>query len=766
MAANSQAVLAIVESRHGQPFTVLGPHLEEQGGKKTLCIRTFQPDAKSVAVVDAKGKVLAEATKTHSHGFFEADLGPRPADTLYRLRLETFGGATTVVEDAYSFPSQLSDFDLHLLREGTHYRIWEKMGAHLLEVRGVKGVHFGVWAPNAQRVSVVGDFNSWDGRRHPMRKHEGNGIWELFIPDLGEGANYKYELKLSDGGISLKTDPYAFAVELPPKTASCVHNLAGYSWKDESWIKKREKSNYLEEPISVYEMHFGSWRRMVEENRSLSYREMAKQLAEYIRETGFTHVELMPITEHPFYGSWGYQTVNLFAPTARYGNPHDLKYFIDEMHQAGIGVILDWVPAHFPSDAYGLARFDGTCLYEHADPRKGKHPDWGTLVFNYGRTEVFNFLASSALFWLKEYHFDGLRVDAVASMLYLDYSRKHGEWTPNKFGGKENLEAIEFLKHLNQLVHREQPGVLTIAEESTSWPGVSRPTYLGGLGFSLKWNMGWMHDILTYFSKDPIHRKYHANQLTFSMLYQYSENFTLAISHDEVVHGKGSLIGKMPGDEWQKRANLRALLGYMIGHPGKKLLFMGSEFGQYREWNHDGSLEWHLLQHPAHQGIKQWMKDLHQLYRSEPALYEQDFKPEGFRWIDCNDAESSIYSFYRQGKDPSDKVVFVCNFTPVVRQEYRVGLPDGGDWVEVLNSDASVYGGGNVGNAGVVAAQHAPWQGQPFSAPLKIPPLGVLVLRKRRPDPVPAPLPEPKAEPKAQPKAEVVPEPKAKKAKK
>ncbi|MGC4115954.1 MAG: 1,4-alpha-glucan branching protein GlgB [Myxococcales bacterium] len=668
------------------------------------------------------------------------------------MRIEAWSGATFVAEDPYSFPGLLTDFDLHLLREGSHYRIWEKLGAHLVEIRKAKGVHFAVWAPNAQRVSVVGDFNGWDGRRHPMRKHEGNGIWELFVPGLKEGDKYKYELKLAGGGISLKTDPYAFAVELPPQTAACVHNLAGFEWGDEAWLEKRAKSNFLEEPMSVYEMHFGSWRR-AEENRSLSYKEMATQLAEYLKETGFTHIELMPLTEHPFYGSWGYQTVNFFAPTARYGNPHELKYFIDAMHKAGIGVILDWVPAHFPSDAYGLANFDGTCLYEHSDPRKGKHPDWGTLVFNYGRTEVFNFLTSNALFWLKEYHFDGLRVDAVASMLYLDYSRKAGQWVPNKFGGKENLEAIEFLKHLNVLVHRETPGVVTIAEESTSWPGVSRPTYLGGLGFSLKWNMGWMHDVLEYFSKDPIYRKWHANKLTFSMLYQYTENFCLALSHDEVVHGKGSLIGKMPGDDWQKRAGLRALWAYMIGHPGKKLNFMGSEFGQYREWNHDSSLDWHLLQYDGNKGVLQFVKDLHALYKREPALWQQDFRPEGFRWIDCNDAESAVYSFIRFGHDPDEKLVFVCNFTPVPRANYRVGFPEDGLWEEVLNSDAAAYGGGNVGNSGSVQVENQSWQGQPCSAHLKIPPLGVVVFKKKRekkleaPKPVAAVVEAPKAEP-------------------
>ena len=762
MPAHPDAIRAIVESRHGQPFSILGPHVEESdGGRRRTCVRAFLPDAKRVWVVDGGQKVLAEASKTHQEGFWEADLGERAADAPYHLKIEAWSGASSVAEDPYAFPGLLTDFDLHLLREGSHYRIWEKLGAHLVEIRGVKGVHFAVWAPNAQRVSVVGDFNQWDGRRHPMRKHEGNGIWEVFVPGLSEGEKYKYELKLAGGGISLKADPYAFAVELPPQTAACVHNLAGFQWADQSWIERRAKGNFMEEPMSIYEMHLGSWRRVPEEGRSLSYREMATQLAAYIKEMGFTHVELMPVTEHPFYGSWGYQTVNFFAPTARYGNPHDLKHFVDAMHQAGIGVILDWVPAHFPSDAYGLASFDGTALYEHADPRKGKHPDWGTLVFNYGRTEVFNFLTSNALFWLKEYHFDGLRVDAVASMLYLDYSRKSGQWIPNRFGGKENLEAIEFLKHLNVLVHRETPGVVTIAEESTSWPAVSRPTYVGGLGFSLKWNMGWMHDVLEYFSKDPVYRKWHANRLTFSMLYQYTENFCLAISHDEVVHGKGALLGKMPGDDWQKRANLRALIGYMFGHPGKKLLFMGSEIGQWREWNHDSSVDWHLLEYESHRGIQQWVKDLHKVYRDEPALWQQDFRPEGFRWIDCSDADSAIYSFIRFGYEPKDKLVFVCNFTPVPRENYRVGFPEDGVWEEILNSDAGIYGGGNIGNSGAVQTEAHAWQGQPCSANLRIPPLGVIVFKKRRPIEVSLPAPEVKPEqPKAvsAPKAEPTPE--------
>ncbi|MGI5861395.1 MAG: 1,4-alpha-glucan branching protein GlgB [Myxococcales bacterium] len=731
MPVNMDAVCALVEARHGQPFDVLGPHVEEVEGKRVVFVRTFQPGASRVTVVDADGKPLAEATRLHDEGFFEAALGEkRPA--RYRLRVEE-GGATYEVDDPYAFGPQLTEYDLHLLREGTHYRLWEKLGAHPMEVDGVRGVNFAVWAPSARRVSVVGDFNGWDGRRHPMRKHEQNGIWELFIPGLGIGQNYKYELLPNQGDIYLlKVDPVAFQVELPPKTAGRIYDLRGYEWGDQEWMERRKNWSYLDSPISIYEVHLGSWRRVPEEgNRSLSYREAAEQLAAYVKEMGYTHIELLPLTEHPFYGSWGYQTVNFFAPTGRYGSPHDLMAFVDTMHRNGIGVILDWVPAHFPSDSYGLAEFDGTHLYEHADPRQGRHPEWNTLVFNYGRTEVWNFLLSDAMFWLDQYHFDGLRVDAVASMLYLDYARRDGEWIPNRFGGKENLEAVEFLRFLNALVHQKYPGAVTIAEESTAWTGVSRPTYLGGLGFSMKWNMGWMHDILEFFSKDPIYRKYHANRLTFSMLYAYTENFVLALSHDEVVHGKGSLIGKMPGDEWQKRANLRALFGYMFGHPGKKLHFMGAEIGQWSEWNHDSSLDWHLLGYPTHRGIQQWMKDLNRVYRSEPSLWQQDFVPDGFRWIDCSDADRSIYSFVRFAKDRSDFLVFACNLTPVPRHDYRIGVPEPGAYFEVLNSDAEIYGGSNMGNAGQVWADPFPWQAFGNSMSITLPPMSVLVLKRR-----------------------------------
>lgn len=733
MPLNQDAMCAIINATHGQPFDVLGAKVEKAKGKSSIVVRSFHPEAARLDVIDAKGKVLARAKKIDESGFFEADLGVSDLKQRYRLRLHSDGG-TWEIDDPYAFPSLLTDYDLHLLREGTHQKLWEKLGAHPATRDGVEGVEFAVWAPSARRVSVVGDFNSWDGRRHPMRKHEGNGLWELFIPGLALGQNYKYEILPPMGDVCLlKTDPVAFQVEVPPKTAAQIARLDQYAWQDAGWMEARKSWNYLEAPISIYELHFGSWRHKVEQgSRSLTYLEMAEELAAYVKDMGYTHIELLPMTEHPFYGSWGYQTVNFFAPTGRYGTPDELRAFVDAMHQSGIGVILDWVPAHFPSDAYGLAEFDGTHLYEHADPRQGRHPEWGTLVFNYGRTEVWNYLIANALFWLDQYHFDGLRVDAVASMLYLDYSRKEGEWIPNRFGGKENLEAVEFVKHLNCVVGEKYPGVLTIAEESTSWSGVSRPVYLGGLGFSMKWNMGWMHDILEYFKKDPIYRKYHSNMLTFSMLYAYSENFVLALSHDEVVHGKGSLLNKMPGDYWQKRANLRALLGFMYGHPGKKLNFMGAEIGQWNEWNHDASLDWHLLQYEDHQGIQRWVRDLNRVYRAEPSLHEQDFRPEGFQWIDCSDVDRSVYSFVRYAKDRRDFTVFACNLTPTPHEGYRIGVPEAGPYRELLNSDAAIYGGSNMGNGGGVMADPMPWQAFQNSMAITLPPLSVSVFKPLR----------------------------------
>ncbi|MDO8446758.1 MAG: 1,4-alpha-glucan branching protein GlgB [Deltaproteobacteria bacterium] len=630
----------------------------------------------------------------------------------------------------YPFPQILTDFDLHLLGEGTHYKNYEKLGAHVREVKGVNGVHFAVWAPNAEAVSVIGDFNRWDGNGHKMRMLGSSGIWETFIPGLSEGEIYKFNIKSKSGEVLEKADPYAFSSEIRPKSASIVYDIDKYTWNDAKWLSERERHNALDAPISMYEVHLGSWMRVPEDgNRYLTYRELAQKLAEYVKEMGYTHVQLMPVTEYPLDASWGYQTIGYFAPTSRFGKPEEFMYFVDYMHQKGIGIILDWVPAHFPKDGHGLARFDGTCLYEHADPRKGEHQDWGTLIFNYGRNEVRNFLLSNALFWLDKYHIDGLRVDAVASMIYLDYSRQPGEWISNQYGGNENLEAIDFLKRFNEVLHSTYPGVLTIAEESTAWTGVSRPTYLGGLGFSLKWNMGWMNDTLRYFSKDPIHRKYQHDNLTFSLIYAFTENFILVLSHDEVVHGKRSLLDKMPGDFHQRFANLRALFGYMYGHPGKKLLFMGGEIGQWWEWNHDESVHWHLLQHESHQGLQRYVRDLNRLYQSEPALYEVDFDYHGFEWIDFRDAEGSIISFMRRGKNPDDFLVFVYNFTPVARIGYRVGVPNGGFYKEAMNSDSGAYWGGNIGNFGGIMAEAVPCHGRPFSLSMVLPPLSMVIMK-------------------------------------
>ena len=624
----------------------------------------------------------------------------------------------------------LTQDDLYLFNEGTHFRLYDKLGAHLVERDGKTGTYFGVWAPNAERVSVIGDFNGWDKTATPMEAVGSSGVWQTFVEGVAQGTTYKYHIQSRHMGYRVdKTDPFAFYREVPPHTASIVWDI-DYEWNDALWIQQRHQANSLKAPITVYEVHVGSWRRVPEAgDRPLGYREMAEPLADYVNELGFTHVEFLPITEHPFYGSWGYQATGYFAPTSRFGTPQDLMYLIDYLHQRGIGVILDWVPSHFPTDEHGLAYFDGTHLYEHADPRQGYHPDWNSYIFNYGRNEVRSFLFSSALFWLEKYHIDGLRVDAVASMLYLDYSRNPGEWIPNKFGGRENLEAISFLRKLNEEVYSQNADVQTVAEESTAWPMVSRPTYLGGLGFGMKWDMGWMHDTLRYFALDPVHRKYHHNDLTFRMIYAFNENFVLPLSHDEVVHGKGSLIGKMPGDAWQKFANLRLLLGYMYTQPGKKLLFMGAEIGQYREWNHDTSLDWHLLEFPLHSGLQRWVRDLNHTYRSAPALYDLDFSPEGFEWIDANDNANSVLSFMRKCKTPGREIVVVCNCTPVPRVQYRVGVPHGGRWTEILNSDAALYGGSGVGNLGGVEASARPFHGRQHSVVLTLPPLSVVVLQ-------------------------------------
>jgi 1,4-alpha-glucan branching enzyme len=626
---------------------------------------------------------------------------------------------------------ELTPHDIYLFKEGALFRAYEKLGAHAQVVDGREGTHFAVWAPNAEAVSVVGDFNDWERGRHVLApRWDQSGIWELFVPGVGAGAVYKYHvLSRNDGFRVDKSDPFAFRCEPPPRTASVVWELT-YEWSELEWLRNRTRLNALDAPWSIYEVHLGSWRRVPEQNnRALSYRELAHALADYALDMGFTHVELMPVMEHPFYGSWGYQITGFFAPSARYGTPQDFMYLVEHLHQRGLGVILDWVPSHFPSDEHGPAYFDGTHLYEHADPRQGYHPEWNSSIFNYGRAEVCNFLGSSALFWLGVYHADALRVDGVASMLYLDYGRRAGEWIPNRYGGRENLEAVAFLKTLNEAVYRDHPATQTIAEESTAWPMVSRPVYLGGLGFGLKWNMGWMHDTLQYFQTDPILRKYRHNMLTFSLWYAFTENFVLPLSHDEVTHGKGSLIGKMHGDEWQQFANLRLLFGYMWGHPGKKLLFMGGEFGQKREWQHDESLEWHVLQYPLHAGVQQWVRDLNRFYRASPALYELDFSAEGFDWVDSNDSEASVIAFLRKDRAGIAPVLVVCNFTPVPRSNYRLGVPRAGRWLECLNSDAQIYGGGGQGNLGALETVPLPAHGHFQSLTLTLPPLGALFLR-------------------------------------
>jgi 1,4-alpha-glucan branching enzyme len=722
----------LVRAEHWDPFVVLGPHPISRSEASATVVRAFLPEALSASLVleGQDGSPIPMAS-IHEAGLFEATVPRGAGSCRYKLRVAERWGTVTERHDPYAFPLLLTDFDLHLLAEGRHYRAYEVMGAHPTVLDGVAGVRFAVWAPNATRVSVVGDFNGWDGRRHAMRSRGRTGIWELFVPELAEGATYKYEVRSREYPAPfLKADPYAFAAELRPKTASVVRSLEGYAWGDGEWMAARAARDPLSAPLSIYEVHVGSWMRVPEEgDRWLTYRELTAKLIPYVKDMGYTHVELMPVTEHPFDGSWGYQTTGYFAPTSRYGSLQDFMAFVDVCHQAGIGVLMDWVPAHFPDDPHALAWFDGTHLYDHADPRSGYHPEWHSRIFNFGRVEVRNFLLNSALFWLDRYHIDGLRMDAVASMLYLDYARQSGEWIPNRFGGHENLEAVEFLKEFNQVVHRDYPGVLTVAEESTAWPGVSHPTYVGGLGFGLKWNMGWMHDMLDYFSLDPVHRKYHQEKLTFGLVYAFSENFVLVLSHDEVVHGKGALLAKMPGDDWQKFANLRALYGYMYGHPGKKMLFMGGEFGQWAEWNHDTSLSWHLLQYDPHLGLQRYVRDLNRLYLAEPALHQVDFDWAGFQWIDFSDAEQSVISFLRRSRDQTDCILCIGNLTPVPRHGYRIGVPAPGRYRELLNSDAAVYGGSNQGNGGGVQAEAIPCHELPFSLSLTLPPLGFLFIK-------------------------------------
>lgn len=721
----------IVHGDHANPFGVLGMHEAEIDGVGVLVVRAFLPAAETVGVVEAETGEVHPMERVHEAGFFEVAFPFGKSRFPYRLRVLWPSGLEQEMDDPYRFGPTLSDLDLFLLGEGTDLRLYDKLGAHPRTLDGVPGTCFAVWAPNAQRVSVVGPFNQWDGRRHAMRLHPGTGIWDIFLPGVGPGELYKFEIKPRGGPPFLKSDPVGFYFEKRPATAGIVYDLGGYEWGDAEWMERRRRTDPLQRPMSIYEVHLGSWRRRGEgDGEPLGYRELAHELADYVTEMGFTHVELLPIAEHPYDPSWGYQVTGYYAPTSRFGTPHDFKYLVDHLHRRGIGVILDWVPAHFPRDEHGLRRFDGTALYEHEDPRQGEHPDWGTMVFNYGRNEVRNFLLANALFWLEEYHVDGLRVDAVASMLYLDYSRPAGEWIPNPFGGRENLEAIRFLHELNTIVGQRCPGTLMIAEESTAWPGVSHSVERGGLGFHLKWNMGWMNDFLRFMQEDPVHRKYHFNLVTFSLMYAFTEHFVLPLSHDEVVHGKRSLIDKMPGDAWQKAANLRLALGFMWGHPGKKLLFMGGEFGQWREWSESRSLDWHLLEHPLHAGVQRWLRDLNALYRQEPALWQRDFTYEGFEWVDFHDVENSVVSFLRRGDAPDDELLFVCNFTPVPRHDYRVGVPRPGWYRELLNSDAEIYGGSNVGNAGGAGAEPVEAQHRPYSLCLVLPPLGMLVLKR------------------------------------
>lgn len=725
----TSGIHALLSGSHNNPFEILGPREVVDGPRKAIAVRAFWPQAPQAWLVDTRNQ-LRPMRRIHPGGLFEAiclpeELGRRH----YQLRVVTNDGRILTMHDPYAFEPLLTDFDRYLFGRGCHLEIYRKLGAQVRTIDGVTGVNFAVWAPNAQAVSVIGDFNDWDGRCHPLRKHESSGIWELFVPAARPGHKYKFRIKACDGSVSDRSDPYGFTAEMPPCTASIVAQLEGFPWQDAEWMEAR-RHQPLDRPISIYEVHLGSWRQAPDRLHGwMNYRELAHQLVAYCQQMGYTHIELLPVSEHPFTGSWGYQTIGYYSVTSRYGTPHDFMYFVDYCHRHGIGVIIDWVPAHFPRDGHGLRRFDGTALYEHEDPRKGEHPDWGTMIFNYGRNEVRNYLLANALFWADVYHVDGLRVDAVASMLYLDYSRKEGEWVPNRYGGRENLEAIDFLREFNTRIHGQFPGILTIAEESTAWGGVSRPVDWGGLGFSMKWNMGWMNDTLRYMRHDPIHRRYHHNELTFSLIYAFSENFVLPLSHDEVVHGKRSLLDQMPGDLWQKFANLRLLYGYMWTHPGKKLLFMGSDIGQWREWAYDSQVSWELLQWDTHQGVQRLVADLNRLYRSEPALHERDFDGSGFEWIDCHNYNDSVLVYMRKACDPNDFLVICANFTPVVRHGYRVGVPRGGFYREILNTDSTYYGGSNVGNFPGVMASSEGHHLRPFSLSVVLPPLAVVIFK-------------------------------------
>lgn len=718
---------SLIGMKHATPHELLGMH--PLGKAAGVVARAFWPGAASVQLAPTHEPNMPSfpLKRLHPAGLFEGTTRAAKRVYAYDLIVTDPQGHTRRTRDPYSFLPTIGETDLYLFGQGNERRIYEKLGAHPRLIDGVPGVSFAVWAPNARRISVVGDFNNWDGRFHPMRLLGSSGVWELFIPGVPVGAAYKFEVFNAGGGLGLKTDPYGFQFETAPKNAARVIDETPFAWTDTAWMDARQRLDPLRAPLSIYELHLGSWRKK-SGFESLGYREIAAPLVEYVTRMGFTHVEFLPLAEHAYYPSWGYQVTGFYAPTSRYGSPGDLQYLINELHQAGIGVIVDWVPAHFPRDDWALARFDGTSLYEHADPRQGEHQDWGTFIFNFGRNEVRNFLAANARFWCERFHLDGLRVDAVASMLYLDYSRRAGEWIPNRYGGRENLEAIEFLRQFNHFTHTEFPGVMTIAEESTAWPQVTRPPYVGGLGFSFKWNMGWMHDTLQYFARDPIYRKYHQNDLTFAMIYHYHENFILPLSHDEVVHGKASLIGKMPGDEWRQFANQRLLLGYQWLFPGKKMLFMGGEIGQRPEWNENASLEWDLLtMGPYHQGLQNYVAELNRIYRAHAALWQADYDPAGFFWVDCTDHENSVISFIRQKPDGTAPVLTILNLTPLPRPGYRVGVPRGGFWREILNSDATRYGGSGVGNAEGVTAEAYQVHSQPFSAPFQLPPLGICV---------------------------------------
>jgi 1,4-alpha-glucan branching enzyme len=726
----------ILRSDLRDPFKTLGMHKDV----KDLTVRAFVPEAASITIRERAGKKASFAMKkVHESGIFEAAITGRKKFFKYEFSCTLHDGTVKRIVDPYGFLPIMSEDSRYLFNEGTHQRVYDDLGAHARTVDGVDGCVFAVWAPNAKRVSLVGAFNNWDGRRHPMRLLGASGVWELFVPGLGNGTIYKYEIKKWDRDhLVLKTDPYGYYQESPPNHASIVFDLDTFAWDDKAWIEQRGRTNLLKRPMSIYEVHLGSWKKKGPRRDGdwLSYRELAVDLARYVKELGYTHVELLPVQDHPYVPSWGYQVCGFYAPNHRFGTPEDFQYFVDYLHKEGIGVIIDWVPGHFPKDAWGLAYFDGSHLYEHADPREGVHKDWGTLIFNFGRHEVCNFLFANALFWLEKFHIDGLRVDAVASMLYRNYSRKQGEWIPNRHGGVENEEAIKFIQTMNSLVHEKFPGAVTIAEESTAWPLVSKPTYVGGLGFTFKWNMGWMHDMLSYFSKDPVFRKFHQNQITFALWYAFTENFVLVVSHDEVVHGKHSLLEKMPGDLWQKFANARAFFGFMLGHPGKKLMFQGCEFGMHWEWDAEQSINWHILSEEDdcfhHAGLMKCVADMNKLYKNEPALWELDYENAGFQWIDFNDSENSIISFYRRGTEWHNILVFVCNFTPVVRRHYRVGVPFGGYYQEVLNSDAYEYGGAGYGNLGGVTPDTIPIHNQPMSVDLTLPPLSVLVFKWKR----------------------------------